>query len=820
MRRIMRKIVLKTVVLGAVFIGALIGFSLFMNQAVVATSIDMKEATLPLVSVRVQETQINRMHGYTKEMRPTLMRDTVTPLPSDKVLPLAIQNYGVEISEVIYEIISPVDDSVVERKRVTALERQENEVLLQLELENNMRMNQEYILKIILMVDGREVYYYTRILQQERIYANEYIAFVNDFFNLCLDKEAIETITPFIESDYTGDNSTLAQVNIHSAAKQFTWGDMDMQVQIAPVPQIKEINGTTAYFVLDYVMSSTNEENEEEFFSVKEFYRMRYMDSKVVLLNFERTVEEIVRASSSIVSSDGIRLGIVPEKTQYKTNEDGTIVSFVQAGDLWQYNQNEHKLTQVFTFRDRRHTDERQAFRQNDIRVINVNEDGDTDFIVYGYMNRGEHEGTVGIAVYYLEAQSGNVEEKIFIPYDEPYEVLKIELGKFSYINEEETLYFMLGGSLFQVELVSREYIVIASDLEEGHYALAEAGNSFAWVPNIGGQQNNTVNVMDFDDGSIYTVSASAGETIIPLGFMGEDFIYGTAMMTDIRVDVFDRRITPMHTLIIRNKNEVVKNYHVPGIYVTAATVDDKLVTLTRVRKTEASFVEEKEDYIMNNETRPESFVTIYKRSSDRKQAEKILSLNSAMSERKAKIVRTKFEIFEQSRELPLQAEHKTTERYYVYGNGQLDSIHKHANVAITRANEILGVVVNNRLEYIWVRGDLKQEVELDLEKIPEIMKQGTINFEQIANGIDDVVVINLSGCTLEEIRYFVSAGYPVVVQAGSEVLTIVGYDRWWNTILYNPQTNSTYKYADDDSEELFGTSGNIFISYIEKSIK
>jgi hypothetical protein len=65
-----------------------------------------------------------------------------------------------------------------------------------------------------------------------------------------------------------------------------------------------------------------------------------------------------------------------------------------------------------------------------------------------------------------------------------------------------------------------------------------------------------------------------------------------------------------------------------------------------------------------------------------------------------------------------------------------------------------------------------------------------------------------------------VSAGYPVVVQAGSEVLTIVGYDRWWNTILYNPQTNSTYKYADDDSEELFGTSGNIFISYIEKSIK
>jgi len=819
MRRIIQKMVLKVIVLGAIFVGAVIGFSLFMNQAVAATSLDMKEATLPLVSVRLQETLVNKMHGYTREMKPNLMRDTVTPVPSDKILSLVIENYGKEVSEVIYEIISPIDNSVVETKRVTALERLENEILVQLELENNMRMNQEYVLKITLMVDGREVYYYTRILQQERLFAGEYIAFINSFFDLCLDKNVIEMIEPFIEADYTGDNTTLAKVNIHSMATQFTWGEMDIQVKIPPVPQIKEINGTTAYFVLDYVISSMNEEGEEEFFEVKEFYRMRYMDSKVVLLNFERTVEEIIKASSSTISGEGIHLGITSGDTTYKTNAEGTVVSFVQAGDLWQYNKENHQLTQVFTFRDRKYIDERQAFRQNNINIINVDEDGNTDFIVYGYMNRGEHEGCVGIAVYRLEAGSGNVEEKIFIPYDEPYEMLKLDMGKLSYISEEETLFFMLGGSVFQVELVSREYIVIVSELKEGDYALSEEGNSFAWVSSVDGQQDNSINIMNFDDGSIYTILAPVGEIVSPLGFMGEDFIYGLAKSTDVMIDTFGKRMIPMHTLIIRNNNEIVKTYTIPEIYVTAAEVEDKLVTLTRVKKTETSFVEEVEDYIMNNETRAEGFVTISKRYSDIKQTERLLVFSSAMSERKAKIVRTKFEIFEQSRELPLQVETEITEKYYVYGNGQLDSIYESANLAVTRANEILGVVVNSRLEYIWIRGDLKQEVELDLEKIPDIMKQGTMDFARIATEIDGVA-LNLSGCTLEEIRYFVSAGYPVVVQAGADVLTIVGYDQWLNTILYNPQTNSTYKYADDDSEELFGASGNKFISYIDKSMK
>ncbi len=38
----------------------------------------------------------------------------------------------------------------------------------------------------------------------------------------------------------------------------------------------------------------------------------------------------------------------------------------------------------------------------HDIRLISVDEKGNTTFTVVGYMNRGVHEGRVGVAVYFL----------------------------------------------------------------------------------------------------------------------------------------------------------------------------------------------------------------------------------------------------------------------------------------------------------------------------------------------------------------------------------------------------------------------------------
>ena len=47
----------------------------------------------------------------------------------------------------------------------------------------------------------------------------------------------------------------------------------------------------------------------------------------------------------------------------------------------------------VFSFRDDDSVDVRSNYDHHDIRILSVEDDGDMDFLVYGYMNRGNHEG-------------------------------------------------------------------------------------------------------------------------------------------------------------------------------------------------------------------------------------------------------------------------------------------------------------------------------------------------------------------------------------------------------------------------------------------
>ena len=82
----------------------------------------------------------------------------------------------------------------------------------------------------------------------------------------------------------------------------------------------------------------------------------------------------------------------------------------------------------------------------------------------------------------------------------------------------------------------------------------------------------------------------------------------------------------------------------------------------------------------------------------------------------------------------------------------------------------------------------------------------------------DDYELLNLTGCTREEILYMISSGCGVVVKTGAnESLLLTGYDIFGNSWLYNPATGETTALSDDDSDALFAQNGNVFISYIKK---
>ena len=91
-------------------------------------------------------------------------------------------------------------------------------------------------------------------------------------------------------------------------------------------------------------------------------------------------------------------------------------MSFVQAGELWNYNRDRDEVSLVFSFADAENTDTRNMLMQHDIKILNVDEKGNTTFAVCGYMNRGSHEGETGSAVYYYNIEQNSVEENYSYP--------------------------------------------------------------------------------------------------------------------------------------------------------------------------------------------------------------------------------------------------------------------------------------------------------------------------------------------------------------------------------------------------------------------
>ena len=76
--------------------------------------------------------------------------------------------------------------------------------------------------------------------------------------------------------------------------------------------------------------------------------------------------------------------------------------------------------------------------------------------------------------------------------------------------------------------------------------------------------------------------------------------------------------------------------------------------------------------------------------------------------------------------------------------------------------------------------------------------------------------IIDLSGCSLENVLYEISTQRAVIAKTGeNSSVVIVGYDEY-NTWLLDPATGEVKPYGMQDSTKLFKKAGNNFITYLE----
>jgi hypothetical protein len=168
-------------------------------------------------------------------------------------------------------------------------------------------------------------------------------------------------------------------------------------------------------------------------------------------------------------------------------------------------------------------------------------------------------------------------------------------------------------------------------------------------------------------------------------------------------------------------------------------------------------------------------------------------------------------------RELLLDTVVPQEELYYVYARGGLYSVTSDPTEAVLLADEQMGVVLNRRQQYIWERGNKKAKYQMNLEDVPEAVLTRSWDRKALQEELgDSAVLVDLSGCPLDNVLYEVSSQRAVIAKTSEEKsVVIIGYDPY-NTWLYDPEKKEVYPYGIKDSTALFEKAGNIFLSYVE----
>lgn len=814
----MKKILRRILLLLLVFVLGVAGTAFLLNSETTDDRSDMNNPTLPEVMVEYGGTLCNRMYGYAQQMQADFTRDSLTPLDTTKQLTFAVNPYDTKVKSLSYEIQTSDGSKVLENKKIKNLSESDSDKMLRatVEIGSSLRMNQEYSMQITLETNKGEAYYYTRVISRSNLNTESYLKFAKAFYEKCMDKNTADDLASYLEPEDTVASTNFSSISIHSKLSEVSWGSLNPQIYRRGIPVIKDINETTASISLEYQISAKDGNGNTEIYDVTDFYRMRYMESRIRLLDFERSAQQVFDPDLPVISSDGLLLGVRDKNISYMTNEEGSVIAFSQQGDLWSYSPENSKIVKIFSFRREENGDFRDSRMKHDIKIIRVAENGDVDFVLYGYMNRGVREGYSGICVYHYNNDQNVLEEKVFIPSTESYEFLKADLGTLSYVNEQNDLFLLLAEKLYLIDIDGGTFKILEEGISAENFAVSETNAHAAWLIQKGDDAGK-IKEIDFDTLDTRKLVPESGQMLRQLGFMNEDLVYGMIMEGDILTNDNNRTVEGITTLRIEDfEGNVKKEYHEDGLYITNVTIGSTIMEFNLSVKDGNSYKVRKKDNIMNNKKAAVNRISVELTASDRTGVRIRLAFEEAPKTDEPLVMYAKMRSVEE-RVISLDTQIPKDVVYYVYARGGLDSTYPDPASAIQRADDRTGVVLNRNQQYVWERGNKKTQIQLNITEIPEIMLTGTMDLETLKEGIKDQgTVLDLTGCSLDSVLYEVSAQRPVIAKTGKgKSVVIVGYDEY-NTYLYYPESGETKPYGMNDSTDLFEKAGNVFLSYME----
>lgn len=808
----------------------------------------MAATTFPVMYIQTEQGLINPLHGFSTNIDAKLIRENITLIDTDQSVVVSIDQKKTIVKKLNYEVRDGATSDLIEQGTISALTEEHGNKTAKIKIKETLDENKEYVMKITSVTStGKKIHFYTRVKKVLNAHLSEKQSFVTMIHNAIINKDDNAGISLYLEPKATMDNTSYSHVTINSSYDMVMWGKLNPEVITDIQTRITEINQDTASFELNYKVKVETGTGKEEF-TVSEFFRVKYTPSRMYLLYYERNTEADFNPAYISIKKGEIKLGISNEyNLPYLTDASETKLAFVKNKCLWYYDMIANSMVEVFTFEQKKSDFIRDSYAKHDIKLLNMDEDGNIDFVVYGYMNRGEYEGRTAVILYHFSSMDNRIVENVYIPMNIPYDVMKEDLSGFGYVTKANVFYFSLQDKIFAYNMITKKLETVVEDAKPSNIMISQKDAYIAWTDSSELGKASTITLLDLETGAKTTINAKAKEGLCILGKIDENIIIGYVKNKDISKTDDGSILAPAYKVsIVNKKRDELKSYKNKNNYTVSVQVNDNVIQLNRVKKSKSSdtgYVATDIDHILNHSQEDNSKIMITTRVTDKTLTELYLTIPSTIELTKKPTVKTTVNtVIKEDKTLRLDIKASNRERYYVFAVGEVVNVFDKPGDAIALADQKMGCVINQDFKVIWERGN--RQTRMNLSGITPVYSNSGLNSKkacakmlldnsgvnvtpsQIADknsSVMDILTknmkkepINLTGSTLEQVLYYVSHGKAVMAMKNDhQAVLIVGYDEF-NVTMIDPELNKTWKEGYKDSSKLFTNAGNVFISFLD----
>ena len=157
------RLIYRIILLIGIFLISLNYFSKGIKEVVfdIDNTTVMENVTFPLVTLKVEENEINLLHGYSSNINANKMRESITPLSREKEFEVVINQQDYVIKKLNYEVREFVGNELVEKDSISVFDEEDQHIIAKVKLSANLVEGKEYAVKLSLVTnESKKMYYY------------------------------------------------------------------------------------------------------------------------------------------------------------------------------------------------------------------------------------------------------------------------------------------------------------------------------------------------------------------------------------------------------------------------------------------------------------------------------------------------------------------------------------------------------------------------------------------------------------------------------------------------------------------------------------